>query len=74
MVYRYTTLFAIPYNGKFIVGRTDKAAEKIPDNRHGPNTKHRLVDAVKSAFGVFYFQFPSFLRYIEGNAEQAEKE
>ena len=22
MVYRYTTLYAIPYNGKFIVGRT----------------------------------------------------
>ncbi|GHV53817.1 hypothetical protein AGMMS49579_13260 [Spirochaetia bacterium] len=24
MVYRYTTLYAIPYNGKFIVGRTPR--------------------------------------------------
>jgi hypothetical protein len=47
-----------------LLGNLDKAADTIPDNRHGPNTKHSMSDAVKSAFGVFYFQFPSFLRYM----------
>ncbi|GHV79470.1 hypothetical protein AGMMS49944_12610 [Spirochaetia bacterium] len=56
-----------------LMGNLDKAAEKIPDNRHGPNTKHRLVDAVKSAFGVFYFQFPSFLRYMKEMQNKRKK-
>ncbi|GHV30259.1 hypothetical protein AGMMS4952_17010 [Spirochaetia bacterium] len=58
---------------KRLMRNLDKAAEKIPDNRHGPNTKHRLVDAVKSAFGVFYFQFPSFLRYMKEMQNKRKK-
>ncbi|GMO55526.1 MAG: hypothetical protein Ta2A_00480 [Treponemataceae bacterium] len=49
---------------KQLLESLDKAADAIPDNRHGPNTKHSMRDAVKSAFGVFFFQFPLFLRYM----------
>ncbi|GMO55951.1 MAG: hypothetical protein Ta2A_01010 [Treponemataceae bacterium] len=49
---------------KQLLESLDKVADTIPDNRHGPNTKHSMRDAVKSAFGVFFFQFPSFLRYM----------
>ncbi|MDR1971527.1 MAG: ISNCY family transposase, partial [Treponema sp.] len=41
-----------------------KNGEELPDNRKGPNLKYTLNDAIKSAFGVFFFQFPSLLRYM----------
>jgi hypothetical protein len=47
-----------------LMGKLEKAADAIPDNRQGPNTKYALKDTDKSAFGVFFFQFPSFLRYM----------
>jgi hypothetical protein len=56
-----------------LLGNLDKAAEGIPDNRHGPNTRHGMSDAVKSAFGVFYFQFPSFLRYMSEMQNKRKK-
>jgi hypothetical protein len=38
--------------------------KQLPDNRKGPNLRYTLNDAIKSAFGVFFFQFPSLLRYM----------
>ncbi|GMO24648.1 MAG: hypothetical protein Ta2B_04100 [Termitinemataceae bacterium] len=48
---------------KQLLGNLYQAADAIPDNR-GANKQHSMRDAVKTAFGVFFFQFPSFLRYM----------
>ncbi|MDR1956200.1 MAG: ISNCY family transposase, partial [Treponema sp.] len=47
-----------------LLGSLVKSGEELPDKRKGPNLKYTLNDAIKSAFGVFFFQFPSVLRYM----------
>ena len=71
-IFLYTTVMAGEIF-KRLLESPDKAADTVPDNRHGQNTKHGMRDAVKSALGVFFFQFPSFLKIHDGNAKQAQK-
>ena len=47
-----------------LLGSLEAAGEKIPDQRRsGCNLTYRLLDAIKSAFAVFFFQHPSLLDF-----------
>jgi hypothetical protein len=43
------------------IGFVREAAEGFPDTRKGKNIHHTIIDAVMSAFSVFFFQSPSWL-------------
>jgi hypothetical protein len=47
-----------------LLGSLEAAGEKIPDQRRSSgNLTYQLLDAIKSAFAVFFFQHPSLLDF-----------
>ena len=40
----------------------EKYGAKVPDSKDGHDQKYEISDALKAAFGVFFFQFPSVLQ------------
>jgi hypothetical protein len=49
---------------KELIDNFGEMSEQMPDNRRcGHNERYQIVDIVKSAFGVFFFQHRSMLDY-----------
>ena len=46
-----------------LVDTLKNSFEELPDPRSGENTRYEIKDAAVSAFGVFFTQSASFLRY-----------
>ena len=57
-----------------LLGSLEAVGEKIPDKRRiGCNLKYRLLDGIKSAFGVFFFQHPSLLDFQRAMKERRKR-
>ena len=57
-----------------LLGSLEAVGEKIPDKRRvGCNLKYRLLDGIKSAFGVFFFQPPSLLDFQRAMKERLKR-
>jgi hypothetical protein len=57
-----------------LLGSLEAAGEKIPDQRrNGCNLKYRLLDGIKSAFAVFFFQHPSLLDFQRAMKERKKR-
>jgi hypothetical protein len=50
------------------------AVDKLPTRPEYPASKYSNCDAVNSAFGAFFFQFPSLLRYMREMQEQEKRD
>ena len=48
--------------------------DKLPKRGEYPASKYSNRDAVNSAFGAFFFQFPSLLRYMREMEEQEKRD
>jgi hypothetical protein len=48
--------------------------DKLPARPEYPDSKYIHRDAVNSAFGAFFFQFPSFLRYMREMEDQEKRD
>jgi hypothetical protein len=46
---------------------------KVPDSRDGHDQKYEISDALKAAFGVFFFQFPSLLQFMRAMQEEQKR-
>jgi hypothetical protein len=46
---------------------------KVPDSRDGHDQKYEISDALKAAFGVFFFQFPSLLQFMRAMQEKQKR-
>jgi hypothetical protein len=57
-----------------LLGSLEAVGEKLPDQRQkGRNLRYRLVDAIKSAFMVFFFQHPSLLDFQRAMQERKKR-
>jgi hypothetical protein len=57
-----------------LLGSLESAGENIPDQRQsGHNLKYRLLDGIKSAFAVFFFQHPSLLDFQRAMKERKKR-
>ena len=50
------------------------AADKLPARPEYSASKYTNRDAINSAFGAFFFQFPSLLRYMREMQEQEKRD
>jgi hypothetical protein len=57
-----------------LLGSLEAVGEHIPDlRRAGGNLKYRLLDAIKSAFAVFFFLHPSLLDFQRAMKERRKR-
>ena len=57
-----------------LLGSLEAVGEKIPDHRQsGRNLKYRLLDGIKSAFAVFFFQHPPLLDFQRAVKERKKR-
>jgi hypothetical protein len=57
-----------------LLGNLEAAGENLPDQRRsGCNMKYRLLDGIKSAFAVFFFQHPSLLDFQRAMKERKKR-
>jgi hypothetical protein len=47
-----------------LIGQITEQGRSVPDGRSGHYQKYEISDALRAAFGVFFFQFPSLLQYM----------
>ena len=51
----------------------EKYGAKVPDSKDGHDQKYEISDALKAAFGVFFFQFPSVLQFMRAMQEEQKR-
>jgi hypothetical protein len=57
-----------------IVGNVEEVGKELPDSRReGHNLQYELLDALKSAFSVFFFQYPSMLQFQRAMKEKKKR-
>ncbi|GMO40793.1 MAG: hypothetical protein Ta2B_20590 [Termitinemataceae bacterium] len=56
-----------------LTSQIGKYGAKAPDSRHGNDQKYEISDALKAAFGVFFFQFPSVLQFMRAMQEEQKR-
>jgi hypothetical protein len=57
-----------------LLGSLEAIGEKIPDQRQsGRNFRYHLLDGIKSAFAVFFFQHPSLLDFQRAMKERKKR-
>ncbi|GHV83820.1 hypothetical protein AGMMS50212_11600 [Spirochaetia bacterium] len=56
-----------------LTSQIGKYGAKVPDSRDGHDQKYEISDALKAAFGVFFFQFPSLLQFMRAMQEEQKR-
>ncbi|MDR3312282.1 MAG: ISNCY family transposase [Spirochaetaceae bacterium] len=57
-----------------LLGRLEGIGREVPDGRRwGYDQKYEIKDALKSAFGVFFFQHPSMLQFQRAMQEKRKR-